>query len=77
MTALQLFLGFCGDYRRFVKDYSKVTHPLSQLLSGYPPAAKQFKGKEESTDPNPSEPFGHRWDGKCEAAFEELKRRLT
>lgn len=55
----------------------REAHPLNQLLSGYPPAAKKLKGKQESTDLNPSEPFGHRWDGKFEAAFEELKQRLT
>lgn len=77
MTALRLFLGFCGYYTRFVMDYSKVAHPLSQLLSGYPSAAKKYKMKQDNTYLNPSEPFGYRWDDKCEAAFEELKRRLT
>lgn len=77
VTALRSFLGFCGYYRRFVKDYSKVAHPLNQLLSGYPPAAKTCKGKQEKPYLNPSEPFGSRWDDQCEAAFEELKRRLT
>lgn len=77
VTALRSFLGFCGYYRRFVKDYSKVAHPLNQLLSGYPPAAKKSRGKQENTYLNPSEPFGSRWDDKCEAAFEELKQRLT
>ncbi|KAE8276918.1 Retrovirus-related Pol polyprotein from transposon opus Protease [Larimichthys crocea] len=77
VTALRSFLGFCGYYRRFVKDYSKVAHPLNQLLSGYPPAAKKSKMKQDIVYLNPSEPFGSRWDDKCEAAFEELKRRLT
>lgn len=60
-----------------MKDYSKVAHLLNQLLSGYPPAAKKYKMKQDNTYLNPSEPFGYRWDDKCEAAFEELKRRLT
>ncbi|KAL4007883.1 hypothetical protein ACER0C_001735 [Sarotherodon galilaeus] len=78
VTALRSFLGFCGYYRRFVKDYSKVAHPLNQLLSGYPPAAKKkAKEKQDGTYLNSSEPFGSRWSGECEAAFEELKRRLT
>lgn len=77
VTALRSFLGFCGYYRRFVKDYSKVAHPLNQLLSGYPPTAKKSKMKQDSVYLNPSEPFGSRWDDKCEAAFEELKLRLT
>lgn len=77
VTALRSFLGFCGYYRRFVKDYSKVAHPLNQLLSGYPPSAKKSKMKQGNTYLNPSEPFGCRWDEKCDEAFEELKRRLT
>lgn len=33
--------------------------------------------KKETAYLNPAEPFGCRWDNQCEAAFEELKRRLT
>lgn len=77
VTALRSFLGFCGYYRRFVKDYSKIAHPLNHLLSGYPPSAREPKEKQEKCYLNPSEPFGCRWDDKCETAFEELKRRLT
>lgn len=77
VTALRSFLGFCGYYRRFVKDYSKVAYPLNQLLSGYPPTAKKSKGKQDDLYLNPSEPFGCRWDDKCEAALVELKQRLT
>lgn len=60
-----------------MKDYSKVAHPLNQLLSGYPPTARKSKDKWEKTYLHPSEHFGSRWDDKCEASFEELKRRLT
>ncbi|XP_044073506.1 uncharacterized protein LOC122885865 [Siniperca chuatsi] len=77
VTALRSFLGFCGYYRRFVKDYSKVAFPLNQLLSGYPPNAKRSKKKQDEAYLNPSQPFGSRWDDKCEAAFKELKQKLT
>uniref|UniRef100_A0A674CT74 Gypsy retrotransposon integrase-like protein 1 n=1 Tax=Salmo trutta TaxID=8032 RepID=A0A674CT74_SALTR len=78
VTALRSFLGFCGYYRRFVKDYSKVSYPLNQLLCGYLPSAKKGrKSKEEKAYLNPSEPFGSRWDAKCELAFETLKESLT
>ena len=30
---LRSFLAFAGNYRRFVKDYSRITRPLSALLS--------------------------------------------
>ena len=65
MTALRYFLGFCGYYRRFVKDYSKVAYPLNKLF-GYPPGAKNSKRKPGNTYLNPSEPFGYRWDDECE-----------
>lgn len=77
VTALRSFLGFCGYYRRFVRDYSRVAHPLNNLLSGYLPVGKKEKGKQKNLYLNPSEPFGWRWDEECEVAFEELKRRLT
>ncbi|KAL7824891.1 hypothetical protein SRHO_G00343510 [Serrasalmus rhombeus] len=77
VTTLRSFLGFCGYYRRFVKDYSKVAFPLNQLLSGYPPHGKRFKSNQEQPYFNPSEPFGSRWDDHCQTAFDELKHRLV
>ncbi len=32
LTELHSFLGACGYYRKFVKDFSKITWPLNQLL---------------------------------------------
>ena len=31
---IQVFLGFCGFYRRFIHQYSKLTAPLTDLLKG-------------------------------------------
>lgn len=81
VSELRSFLGFCGYYRRFVKDYSKVSYPLNQLLQGCLPAVSLKKIK---AGPDPervvykaSDPFGSRWSDVCEAAFNELKVRLT
>lgn len=80
VTALRSFLGFCGYYRRFVRDYSKVAHPLNQLLAGYLPAVekkKKGRGIGRKDYFKQSEPFGVRWDERCEEAFCTLKRSLT
>jgi len=56
MTEVRSFLGLVGYYRRFVKDFSKIAYPLTNLLK----KTTKFE-----------------WLGKCEEAFQELKRRLT
>ncbi|KAI2664140.1 Transposon Tf2-9 polyprotein [Labeo rohita] len=33
---LQRFLGFANFYRRFIKGYSQITNPLTNLLEGHP-----------------------------------------
>ena len=93
ITTLRSFLGFCGYYRRFVKDFARICHPLNQLLQGCTVTRKtgeriQFSktGKENKARKlenetracfRPSEPFGSRWDKSCEEAFETLKKNLT
>jgi hypothetical protein len=32
VKSLRSFLGHAGFYRRFIKDFSKITKPLTQLL---------------------------------------------
>lgn len=48
ITALRSFLGFCGYYKRFVKDFSRVCHPLNQLLQGCIVAGRP--GKDTKAD---------------------------
>jgi hypothetical protein len=31
---IQVFLGFCNFYRRFIKNYSYIALPLTALLKG-------------------------------------------
>ncbi|KAL1264124.1 hypothetical protein QQF64_004479 [Cirrhinus molitorella] len=66
---LRSFLGFCGFYRHFIKNYATIVKPLTDLTKGYPPV----NGKRPllyQTDNNPLTSIltsaklnatGHRW----------------
>ena len=56
MSEIRSFVGLAGYYRRFIKGFSQISRPLTNLTK---------KGR----------PF--QWTDKCEAAFQELKTRLT
>ncbi|KAE8604038.1 hypothetical protein XENTR_v10014546 [Xenopus tropicalis] len=70
VTELRSFLGFCGYYRRFVEGYSRVAHPLNELL-------RLSNVHGEGTKRDAKAPFGDKWTSACEEAFVQLKKRLT
>lgn len=79
LHSLQSFLGFCGYYRRFIKNYSIIVRPLTDLCKGYPPTQKKKKNKVVSDKPyyKVSESFGDRWDQSCTDAFQKIIQCLT
>lgn len=78
LKQLESFLGFTGYYRRFVKDYSRIVKPLTNLTAGYPPRRKGVKVNHRGGKYlNPKDPFGERWDDMCQKAFEEIVGKLT
>ncbi|KAK1788844.1 hypothetical protein P4O66_014841, partial [Electrophorus voltai] len=36
LSELRSFLGFCGYYQHFIKDFSSICHPPNELLQCYP-----------------------------------------
>nr|XP_055033931.1 uncharacterized protein LOC129422186 [Misgurnus anguillicaudatus] len=76
LKSLRSFLGFCGFYRRFIKSYSSIVRPLTELTKGYPPA--KGRGKLEGKKYyNERELFGERWDKECTDAFKKIIHCLT
>ena len=65
------FLGFCGYYRRFVKDFSKIAKPLNELM---PTPAKKKRGKRPAST---HERKKWQWGEAEESAFQQLKAKLT
>ncbi|XP_034560089.1 uncharacterized protein LOC117827597 [Notolabrus celidotus] len=79
LKALRSFLGFCGYYRRFIKSYSSIVRPLTDLTKGYAPTqrGKSPKKKQNNIYLDEKEPFGDRWDESCTEAFGKIKHCLT
>ena len=67
------YLGFCGYYRRFVANFSKVAKPLTDLMPT-PVKGKKRKGKRTAEK---KQPVKWVWGQKEEDAFQKLKDCLT
>jgi hypothetical protein len=67
MGELHRMLGLFGYYRMFMRNFAKVVAPLNELKKRDP----NVKSKDYSSKlPIP-------WTEECQAAFDELKNRLS
>ena len=64
---LRSFVAFAGYYRRFVKDFSKITKPLTELL---PPTSTRKNSKSKKTKE-------WKWEQEHEDTFNHLKEVMT
>ena len=63
------FLGFVGYYRRFIKDFSKISRPLAELVPE--PTRKARRKSKNSIVPDKWE-----WGNVQQTAFDDLKQQL-
>ena len=63
------FLGFVGYYRKFIRDFSKIARPLTDLI----PSTTRSKTTSKKTTKLPA----WTWGPAQEEAFQTLKARLT
>lgn len=77
LKELRSFLGFAGYYRRFIKDFSKIVKPLTNLTAGYPPLKSSGPKPNDVQYFQPKASFGDRWTESCQQAFETIIDKLT
>ena len=74
---LHTFLGVTGYYRRFVKDYAKITRPLQRLMVGHGHTGKRRKKGMKGGNKKPTEAAPWIWTEECQEAFNAVIERLT
>ena len=62
VTDVRSFTGFTNYYRKYIKDYAKITRPLYELTSG-----ENSKKKRHNIE----------WTDRCQQSFEQLKEHCS
>jgi len=77
VVEVQSFLGLASYYRRFIKNFADIAHPLIELTKGKKPSANNRKNrtKGRATEPTPGNDT-FQWGDVEQAAFEELRQCL-
>ncbi|PJE78240.1 hypothetical protein CI610_02833 [invertebrate metagenome] len=70
MKKVRQFLGFCGYYRRFIKDFAKIAQPLNQLLQSHDLSKSKTKSKSVKK-------ADWVWSDSQQEAFDSTKSTLT
>ena len=72
-----MLLGFTNFYRRFIRNYAKVTLPLTELLKKADKAGKPPEGRPRREKSEYRGKVKWEWTRQAELAFRKLKRTFT
>ena len=72
---LNSFLGLASYFRRFIRDFSKISAPLREI-SNKTKREQGYRKRRKATKQEKTH-FKEKWTDACTKSFEELKEKLT
>lgn len=76
VSALKSFLGLASFYRRHIKNFAMIAHPLTDLMKGSN-CKKTNRATKLTDDANDHSMLVKYWSPECQCAFETLKQCLV